>query len=105
MQDAMAPWAQREMLPLTGAGIDVGLMGAAIGGVVAGLLVGRIRIAVPLTLALGSGLWYLARVYETTPPPQNEQRGVLVTLLVTTGLAAVFGALGSRRSVVGAVAI
>jgi hypothetical protein len=104
-QDAMAPWSQRELLPLAGSGIDVVATGAAIGGVVAGLLTGRIRIAVPLTVALGTGLWFLARSQPVDRAAYAEQRGVLVTLLVCTGLGAILGALGARRSVVAAVAL
>lgn len=101
-QDAMASWSQRELLPLTGAGMDVIAVGAAIGGIVAGLITGRIRIAVPLTLALGTGLYLLARSHRPDVVPDN---GILATLLVCTGAGAVLGALGSRRSVVAAVAV
>ncbi len=107
-QDAMAPWSEREVLPLSGTGIDTVVVGGVIGGVVAGLIVLRLRIAVPLAVALGTGLWFLARghlVYLTDPPSYAEQRGVLVTLLVATGIGAILGVLGSRRSVLAAVAI
>ncbi len=103
-QDAMAPWSERELLPLTGAGSDVVVVGGAVGGVVAGLVVRRLRFAVPLTVALGTGLWLLARRVQSPLPSYDEQRQVLIALLVATGLAAVLGAVGSRRSVAAAVA-
>jgi hypothetical protein len=107
-QDAMAPWSEREVLPLSGAGIDTVVIGGVIAGVVAGLVVRRLRIAVPLTVALGTGLWFLARghlVYVADPPSYTEQRGVLITLLVATGLGAILGVLGTHRSVLAAVAL
>src|SRR6266511_4150208 len=75
-----------------------------VGGVVAGLVVRRLRLAVPLTVALGTGLWLLARRVQSPLPSYDEQRQVLIALLVATGLAAVLGAVGSRRSVAAAVA-
>lgn len=101
-QDAMASWSQRELLPLTGAGMDVLAIGAAIGGVVAGLITGRLRIAVPLTLALGTGLYLLARSHRPDISPDN---GILATVLVCTGVGAILGALGARRSVIAAIAV
>ncbi len=106
-QDAMASWSERRLLPLDGSGADVVLVGGAVGGVVAGLVVRRLRLAVPLTVALGIGLWMLARkvqIYRTGAPSYHEQRVMLFALLVATGLAAIVGALGSRRSVAAAVA-
>lgn len=101
-QDAMARWSDRSFMPLTSAGADVIVTGAVVGGVVAGLIVRRLRLAVPLTVALGTGLWFLAESHAGVVAADND---LLVTLLVGTGLASVLGALGSRRSVVGAVAI
>jgi hypothetical protein len=101
-QDAMAPWSEREFLPLTGAGMEVVVIGAAVGGIVAGLIVGRLRIAVPLTVALGAVLWLLARAHQAGQTPDN---GIMATLLVCTGVGAVLGAFGSRRSVLAAVAV
>lgn len=107
-QDAMAPWSVRELLPMSVTGIDVVATGAVVGGVLAGLLIRRLWLAVPLTVASGIGVWLVARdqvMQRPEPPPYTEQRTVLVTLLVCTGVAAVVGALGSRRSVLAAVAI
>jgi hypothetical protein len=101
-QDATAPWAEREFLPLTGGGMNVIAIGGAIGGIVAGLIVGRVRIAVPLTVALGTVLWLLARSHH---PGQIPDNGILTTLLVCTGLGGLLGALGSRRSAMAAIAV
>jgi hypothetical protein len=101
-QDAMAPWSEREFVPLTGTGMAVVAIGGAVGGIVAGLIVGRLWIAVPLTVALGTLLWLLARAHQSGQTPDN---GIMTTLLVCTGIGGVLGALGSRRSVPAAIAV
>ncbi|WP_327634322.1 hypothetical protein OHB24_30610 [Kribbella sp. NBC_00482] len=76
--------------------IDLVVLGGVAGGVLAGLLIGRIRIAVPVVLIVAAGMWWLTG---------NSFGDLLVTLLVASALGAFFGALGTRSSVVAAFAL
>ncbi|MFF0341051.1 hypothetical protein [Kribbella sp. NPDC004875] len=78
--------------------VDLVLLGGFAGGVLAGLLVARVRIAVPLVLVVAGGLWWLSG-------NSFSDRNLLITLLVASALGAFFGALGTRSSVVAAFAL
>lgn len=92
-----------EVVPLAAGAVDVLVVGAVVGGVAAGLVLRRLRLAVPVTLAIGTGAWFLTR--NALGPPFDDTRAALITLLVGAGAGAVLGALGRRRSELGAVAI
>jgi hypothetical protein len=95
-----------EVVPLAPAAVDVLAVGAVVAGVAAGLLLRRLRLAVPVTLAIGAGAWFLTRnALEQAGRPIDDTRAALITLLVGTGAGAILGALGQRRSELGAVAI
>lgn len=95
-----------EVVPFAPTAVDVLAVGAVVGGIVAGLLLRRLRLAVPVTLAIGTGAWFVTRnALEPAGYSSNDTRAVLITLLVGTGAGAILGALGRRRSEVGAVAI
>lgn len=105
-QAAATTWPGRALPALSGAGIAAVAIGGAVGGLVAGLLVRRFLVAVPLALGLGTGLWMLGRSLPSAVQVESgTARGVLVVLLVTTGLGAALGALGSHRSVPTAIAL
>lgn len=97
-----------EVVPLTPSAVDVLAIGAVVAGVGAGLVLRRLRLAVPVTLAIGTGAWFLTRrtVEQAGHPlPSDDTRAALITLLVGAGAGAILGALGRRRSELGAVAI
>jgi hypothetical protein len=78
--------------------IDLLVLGGFAGGVLAGLLIGRVRIGVPVVLVVAAGMWWLTA-------DSFSDRDLLITLLVASGLGALFGALGTRSSVVAAFAL
>ncbi|MFI5736517.1 hypothetical protein ACIA49_40750 [Kribbella sp. NPDC051587] len=78
--------------------LDLLLLGGFAGGVLAGLLVARVRAVVPVVLIVAAGTWWLSG------NPWNE-RGLLISLLVASAVGAVFGAQGTRSSVVAAFAL
>ncbi|MFG1623607.1 hypothetical protein [Kribbella sp. NPDC049227] len=78
--------------------VDLLVLGGFAGGVVAGLLVTRVRITVPLVVAVGAGLWWLTG-------NDWSDRSQLTTLLVASAVGGLFGALGARSSVVAAFAL
>ena len=94
---------ERRLLPLSAGAVDVLVVGGLVGGIAAGMVVRRLQIAVPLVLLAGGGLWWIAR--PTAAPSEYELRGLLITLLVATGLGGVMGAIGSHRSVLAAIAL
>jgi len=83
---------------------DVLVIGGLIGGVAAGLLVQRLRIAVPLVLAVAAGVWWFSR-WGAAPGDPSELRGLFIALLVASFVGAVLGALGSHRSLLAAFAL
>ncbi|MEU8221776.1 hypothetical protein [Kribbella sp. NPDC048915] len=78
--------------------IDLLVLGGVAGGVLAGLLIGRARIAVPVLLVVAAGMWWLTG-------NSFAERDLLITLLVASALGGMFGAWGSRSSVVAAFAL
>ena len=78
--------------------IDLVLLGGFAGGVLAGLLIGRVRVAVPVVLVVAAGTWWLTG-------NSFSDRDMLITLLVASAVGALFGALGTRSSVVAAFAL
>lgn len=78
--------------------LDLLVLGGLTGGVLAGLLVARARVAVPLVLIVATGMWWLSG------NPWSD-KAALITLLVASALGALFGALGARSSVVAAFAL
>ncbi|GAA3123161.1 hypothetical protein JOF29_008554 [Kribbella aluminosa] len=78
--------------------VDLLVLGGFAGGVLAGLLIGRIRIAVPVVLVVAAGMWW------ATGTSFGELR-LLITLLVATAVGGFFGAIGARSSVVAAFAL
>jgi hypothetical protein len=78
--------------------IDLVLLGGFAGGVLAGLLIGRVRAAVPVVLVVAAGMWWLTG-------NSFSDRDMLITLLAASAVGAFFGALGTRSSVVAAFAL
>jgi hypothetical protein len=78
--------------------IDLLVLGGFTGGVLAGLLIARVRVAVPVVLIVAAGMWWLTG-------NSWSDRSLVTTLLVASALGALFGALGSRSSVVAAFAL
>ncbi|GAA1126291.1 hypothetical protein GCM10009630_25130 [Kribbella jejuensis] len=78
--------------------IDLLVLGGFTGGVLAGLLIGRIRIAVPVVLMVAAGMWWATGT-------SFGVRDLLITLLVASAVGAFFGAVGNRSSVVAAFAL
>jgi hypothetical protein len=78
--------------------VELLVLGGFAGGVAAGLIVRRLRIAVPLVLLVAGGTWWLSG-------HSLSSRGFLVTLLVASLLGGLFGALGTRSSVLAAFAL
>ncbi|TCC66468.1 hypothetical protein E0H73_06220 [Kribbella pittospori] len=78
--------------------VDLLVLGGFAGGVLAGLLVTRVRITVPLVVAVGAGMWWLTG-------NDWSDRSQLTTLLVATAVGGLFGALGTRSSVIAAFAL
>jgi hypothetical protein len=77
---------------------DLLLLGGFAGGVLAGLLVQRLRIAVPLVLVVAAGAWWLSG-------NSFDSRELLISLLAASAVGGLFGALGTRSSVVAAFAL
>lgn len=78
--------------------VELLVLGGYAGGVAAGLLAARLRIAVPLVLVVAGGTWWLSGYSLST-------RGLLVTLLVASVIGGIFGALGTRSTVLAAFAL
>ncbi|TDD55283.1 hypothetical protein E1263_26285 [Kribbella antibiotica] len=78
--------------------LDLLLLGGFAGGVLAGLLVARVRITVPLVLIVAAGAWWL------TGNPWDD-RALLISLLVASAIGGFLGALGTRSSVIAAFAL
>jgi hypothetical protein len=78
--------------------IDLLVLGGFAGGVLAGLLIARVRIAVPVVLIVATGMWWLTG-------NSWSDRSLVVMLLVASAVGALFGALGARSSVVAAFAL
>ncbi|WP_433168934.1 hypothetical protein [Kribbella sp. CA-247076] len=78
--------------------LDLLVLGGFAGGLAAGLFVGRIRYTLPLVLVVASGMWWLTGNSFT-------DRASLITLLLASALGGLFGALGTRSSVVAAFAL
>ncbi len=78
--------------------LDLLVLGGFAGGVAAGLFVGRIRFTLPLVLLVATGMWWL------TGNSFTDQE-FLTTLLVASAVGGLFGALGTRSSVVAAFAL
>ncbi|MEV8371733.1 hypothetical protein AB0P21_03300 [Kribbella sp. NPDC056861] len=81
-----------------GTRLDLLVLGGFTGGVLAGLIVGRVRIVVPLVLVVAGGAWWLSGY-------SLSSKGLLVTLLVASVVGAFFGALGNRSTVLAAFAL
>lgn len=78
--------------------VDLLVLGGLTGGVLAGLLIGRIRITVPVVLIVAAALWLATGT-------SFGERNLLITLLVATALGGLLGAVGARSSVVAAFAL
>ncbi|GAA0955442.1 hypothetical protein GCM10009554_63160 [Kribbella koreensis] len=78
--------------------VDLLVLGGFTGGVLAGLIVGRVRIATPLVLVVAGGAWWLSG-YDLS------DKGLLALLLVASVAGAFFGALGIRSTVLAAFAL
>jgi hypothetical protein len=81
-----------------GTRVDLLVLGGFTGGVLAGLIVGRGRIAVPLMAIVAGGTWWLSGYTLSA-------KGLPATLLVASVIGAFFGALGIRSTVVAAFAL
>ncbi|ADB32766.1 hypothetical protein Kfla_3711 [Kribbella flavida DSM 17836] len=92
------PAGATTFVPGTAARLDLLVLGGFAGGVAAGFLLGRLRIAGPVVLVVAAGTWWLS---GNSP----AERDLLITLLVASAVGAFFGALGTRSSVVAAVAL
>lgn len=75
--------------------LDLLVLGGFTGGVLAGLIVGRLRIVAPLILVVAGGAWWLSGY-------SLSGKGLLAALLVASVLGASIGALGTRNSVLAA---
>jgi hypothetical protein len=91
------PWylESGELLPSVPSALDAVVLGALVGGLLAGMVVRRLQVAVPVVLLAAGGL-----CWSTDVP-----RWVLVTMLMATGAATVFGAVSSYRSVLAAIGL
>jgi hypothetical protein len=78
--------------------LDLLVLGGFAGGVAAGLFVGRIRFTLPLVLVVATGMWWLTGHSVT-------DQASLITLLAASAVGGLFGALGTRSSVVAAFAL
>ncbi|GAA3542556.1 hypothetical protein [Kribbella ginsengisoli] len=78
--------------------VDLLVLGGFTGGVLAGLIVARVRIATPLVLVVAGGAWWLSG-YDLSG------KGLLALLLVASVAGAFFGALGIRSTVLAAFAL
>jgi len=78
--------------------VDLLVLGGFAGGVLAGLLVTRVRIAVPLVVVVAAGMWWLTG-------NDWSDRSQWTTLLVASAVGGLFGALGARSSVIAAFAL
>ncbi len=78
--------------------LDLLVLGGFAGGVMAGLLVRRFRITLPLVLVVAAGMWWATG-------NSFSDRGLLITLLVASAVGGLFGALGTRSSVFAAFAL
>jgi len=78
--------------------IDLLVLGGFAGGVLAGLLIARVRIAVPVVVAVAAGTWWLTG-------NNWSDRSLVITLLVASAFGALFGAIGARSSVFAAFAL
>jgi len=78
--------------------IDLLVLGGFTGGVLAGLLIARVRIAVPVVLIVAAGMWWLTG-------NSWSDRSPVITLLAASAVGALFGALGTRSSVAAAFAL
>lgn len=78
--------------------IDLLVLGGFTGGVLAGLLIARVRIAVPVVLMVAAGMWWLTG-------NSWADHSMVITLLVASAVGAFFGALGTRSSVIAAFAL
>jgi len=78
--------------------LDLLVLGGFAGGVLAGLLIARVRVAVPVVLIVAAGMWWLTG-------NSWSDRSQLITLLAASAVGGLFGALGTRSSVVAAFAL
>ncbi len=92
------PEATTTFVPASNGRIDLLVLGGFAGGVAAGFLLGRLRYAVPLVLVVASGTWWLSG-------HTLSARELLITLLAASAVGALFGAVGTRSSVVAAFAL
>ncbi|WBQ02208.1 hypothetical protein [Kribbella sp. CA-293567] len=81
-----------------GTRLDLLVLGGFTGGVLAGLIVARLRYAVPLVLIVAVGSWWLSG-YDLSA------QGLLMSLLVASVVGAGLGALGTRNTVLAAFAL
>ncbi|WP_328323188.1 hypothetical protein OHA70_30135 [Kribbella sp. NBC_00382] len=81
-----------------GTRVDLLVLGGFTGGVLAGLIVGRVRIAVPLVLIVAAGAWWLSG-YDLS------DKRLPAMLLAASVVGAFFGALGIRSTVLAAFAL
>jgi hypothetical protein len=77
------------------------VLGGFAGGVAAGLLVQRLRIALPLVPVVAVGAWWLSG----QPIAAAQVRGLLISLLVASTVGGMAGALSKRSSVMAAFAL
>ncbi|TDO45346.1 hypothetical protein EV643_113119 [Kribbella sp. VKM Ac-2527] len=92
------PAGTTTFVPAASSRLDLLVLGGYAGGVVAGLLVRRLRIAAPVVLVVAAGTWGLSG-------HSLDQRDLLITLLAASVVGGVFGAIGSRSSVFAAFAL
>jgi hypothetical protein len=78
--------------------VDLLVLGGFTGGVFAGLIVGRLRIATPLVAVVAVGSWWFSG-------NSLSDKDLLATLLVASVVGAGLGALGTRSSVLAAFAL
>ncbi|WP_433022733.1 hypothetical protein [Kribbella sp. CA-294648] len=86
-----------------GTRLDLLVLGGFTGGVLAGLIIGRLRIAVPLVLVVAGGAWWLSG--PTLSDTALSATDLPASLLVASVLGAALGALGTRSTVLAAFAL
>ncbi|TWD83885.1 hypothetical protein FB561_5054 [Kribbella amoyensis] len=86
------------LVPATGSRVDLLVLGGFAGGVAAGLLAARLRVTVPLVLVVAAGTWWWSG-------HSLDQRDLLITLLVASVVGGFCGALGTRSTVMAALAL
>lgn len=98
---AALPGGATALLPASTSQVDLLVVGGFLGSVAAALIVRRLRIALPLVLAIATATWWFGAGRAETHRPT----GLFIALLVASILGAVAGALARHGSVLTAMAL